>query len=47
MVPPVELEVSINNLRTELDYNLAEMEKIIKKLKKSKKKKKAEKKTIE
>ena len=47
MVPPVELEVSINNLRTELDQKLAEMEKIIKKLKKSKKKKKAEKKTIE
>ena len=47
MVPPVELEASIKNLRTELDQKLAEMERIIKNLKKSKKKKKAEKKTIE
>ena len=45
LVPPVELEASINNLDTFIKQKLAEMDQKIKNLK-PKKKKKAEKKTI-
>ena len=46
LVPPIELEASINNLETQIKQKLAEMDHKIKNLK-SKKKKKSEKKTLE